>query len=240
MFPIDLRIENKYLISDSDLYVLSRRLQGVMQPDIHQNEGLYMIRSLYFDNYQDECMNENAEGVDNRKKYRIRLYDPASDYIRLEVKEKINGLTKKTSCHLTRAEAQALMQGQAPGGFDSRAPLNALQLQMRMSLMRPKVIISYERTAFVHPAGNVRITFDRNITASPQCRHFLGAQVPCCVPLLPTGMHILEVKYDELIPDHILQVLETGKLVRTAFSKYYLGRMALLGDFSAAGSESAI
>ena len=66
--------------------------------------------------------------------------------------------------------------------------------------------------------------------ASRVCRDFLSEHVACTVPVLPAGMHVLEVKYDELLPDYIAQLLETGKLQRTAFSKYYLGRMALAGD----------
>lgn len=35
---------------------------------------------------------------------------------------------------------------------------------------------------------------------------------------------ILEVKYDEFIPDHILQLLEQDSMQRVAFSKYCLCR----------------
>ena len=112
-----------------------------------------------------------------------------------------------------------------------RAPLNALHLLMHTVHMRPKAIIEYERTAFVHPTGNVRVTFDRNIAASRILDDFLSPQVSGYVPLLPSGMHVLEVKYDELLPDFIAQALELGTLQQCAFSKYYLGRMALSGRF---------
>ena len=97
--------------------------------------------------------------------------------------------------------------------------------------MEPKVIIAYERTAFVHPSGNVRITFDRNIMASRNREEFLEDRVSGMVPVLPAGMHVLEVKYDEFLPDTIAQQLEIGKLRKTAFSKYYLGRLAVRGEF---------
>ena len=60
---------------------------------------------------------------------------------------------------------------------------------------------------------------------------FLSPHVDGYVPLLPSGMHVLEVKYDELLPDFIAQALELGTLQQCAFSKYYLGRMALSGCF---------
>jgi len=218
-------------VTDADLLLLAGRLKTVMDQDIHQDGDCYEIRSLYFDDAWDRCLEENEAGVDKREKYRIRIYDPASDVIHLEIKEKNRGLTKKRACDLSREECLQIMEGDLPLKPDSRAPLNALQMQMRCSQMAPKVIISYERTAYVHPSGNVRITFDRNITASRYTDEFLETHVSGMTPVLPAGMHVLEVKYDEFLPDVIAQQLEIGKLRKTAFSKYYLGRLALLGEF---------
>ena len=66
--------------------------------------------------------------------------------------------------------------------------------------------------------------------AARDCGQFLNERVYGCIPVLPKGMHVMEVKYDELLPDIIARQLETGKLKKTAFSKYYLGRMAVNGD----------
>ena len=224
---IKLRVEDKYIISQAEMNVLEKRLNAVMKTDAHQYGDRYLIRSLYFDGYQDPCMDENEAGIDNRKKYRIRIYDPYDSYIRMEIKEKICGLTRKTNSLLTRGETEDLMQNRIPQGFDERASLNALKTCMRLERFAPRAVISYERTAYVCPTGNVRITFDQNITASPNCRDFLSERVACTIPILPAGMNILEVKYDELLPDYIVQILDSGRLQRTAFSKYYLGRMAL-------------
>lgn len=228
---VDYRVENKYLVSDADLLLLAGRLKRVMSQDIHQEGDCYEIRSLYFDDAWDRCMDENEAGVDRREKYRIRIYDPESDVIHLEIKEKNNGLTRKRSCDLSREECLGAMDAALPLQLDGRAPLNALKMQMRCSRMSPKVIIAYERTAFVHPSGNVRITFDRNIMASSCCDEFLETRVSGMTPVLPAGMHVLEVKYDEFLPDVIAKQLEIGKLRKTAFSKYYLGRLAVQGDF---------
>ena len=202
-----------------------------MSQDIHQEGDAYLIRSLYFDDILDRCMDENDAGVDQRQKFRIRIYDPHSQTIHLEIKEKNNGMTKKLSCNLTKEECEKIIAGTLPCFFDQRRPLAQLQMQMRCSLMRPKAIIEYERTAFVHPTGNVRITFDRNIMASRHCTAFFSDRLTGAIPLLPAGVHVLEVKYDELLPDFIAKALEVGKLQQTAFSKYYLGRLAIQGDF---------
>ena len=211
--------------------LIASRLKTVMPLDIHQNGNAYLIRSLYFDDILDRCMDENDAGVDQRQKFRIRMYGPHAQPIHLEIKEKSNSMNKKLSCDLTETECRQIIEGTLPLGFDQRRPLTQLQLQMRCALMRPKVIIEYERTAFVHPTGNVRITFDRNIMASRHCKEFFADRLPGAVPLLPVGIHVLEVKYDELLPDFIAKALEIGKLQQTAFSKYYLGRLAIQGEF---------
>ena len=229
---MEYRVENKYFVTDADLAVIAARLKTVMKQDIHQDGDCYTIRSLYFDDINDNCMQENDSGVDQRKKYRIRIYDPNSDFIRLEIKEKQRGLTKKYSCKITREECDMIMNGTIPLTFDDRKPLNELKLQMRCAKMAPKTIIEYERTAFVHPVGNVRITFDRNISASRYCDSFFDKTPASLVPLMPAGLHILEVKYDEFLPDFIAKQLEIGILRQTAFSKYYLGRLAVNGQFA--------
>ena len=232
MITIEFRCENKYIVSEQQLYLLDRQLSSLLRKDIHQTGKAYCIRSLYFDDPQNSRMEENHAGVDLRKKYRIRIYDPSQNTMHLEIKEKVHGLTRKSACDITRDECLTLMDGRFPSEFDSRAVLNALKLEMRISRMRPAAIIDYERSAYICPTGNVRITFDRNITVSTCCRAFLADKPSHLIPLLPTGMHVLEVKYDELIPDYILQVIQSIKPERTAFSKYYLGRLAAQSNFS--------
>lgn len=228
---MEYRVENKYLVSDVELALIRARLKAVMSEDIHQVGDCYEIRSLYFDDYWDSCMDENEAGVDQRQKYRIRIYDPSAKVIHLEIKEKQRGLTKKQACDLSRLECEQIMENNLPLTIGKRKPLNQLQMRMRCTKMEPKVIIAYERTAFVHPTGNVRVTFDRNIMASRYCDEFFQERVGGMVPVLPKGLHVLEVKYDEMLPDFIARQLEIGKLRQTAFSKYYLGRMAVQGQF---------
>lgn len=228
---MEYRVEQKYLVSDLELAVLGKRLAPIMRIDEHQIGTSYQIRSVYFDDCQDSCMDENDAGIDDRQKYRIRTYGGTNSLIRCEIKGKKNGLTRKTSCILSPGECSQLLGCKKSIPFGDRKVLNSFSLQMRCRDLRPKVLIAYERTAYVYPAGNVRITFDRNIMASKDYDSFLSDTQSFYIPILPKGMHILEVKYDEFLPYHIAQQIETGKLQQTSFSKYYLGRLALDGDF---------
>lgn len=228
---MEYRAENKYIVMEADLIALSSRLKTVMKMDEHQDGECYEIRSLYFDDIWDRCMMENDAGVDQRKKFRIRTYDPQGSVIHLEIKEKYRGFTKKTACNLSKDECLNIMNGNLPLILDKRKPLNQLRIKSRCEGMIPKAIIAYERTAFVYPTGNVRVTFDRNIMATEHLYSFFDTRMSGFVPVLPIGMHVLEVKYDEFLPDFIAEMLEIGNLNQTSFSKYYLGRMALQGSF---------
>lgn len=221
---MDYRHELKFLVSDAELELIRYRLKPLMRQDIHQKEGGYAVRSLYFDDFHDSCMQENENGIDNRRKYRIRIYDGDDTVIKLEKKMKYRGMTRKVSKAISREECLSYMSGCAPRlSKDSTELEKELYTEIKMSGMHPVTVVEYERTAFVEPRGNVRITFDRNISGSEYLEHFLDRKL-CTVPLLPRGNHVLEVKYDELLPEYIAQVLELGTLSRTAFSKYYYSR----------------
>lgn len=226
---MEYRIEDKYLVSELEIAAISQRLKAVMLPDIHQQGDCYEIRSIYFDDIYDSGFMDNENGVNYRKKYRIRSYGPAPSPVNLEIKEKMNTLTKKTTCTLDRDEYSQLLYDACRVPFGRKVPLNELLLHARTRNLKPRALIVYERTAFVHPVGNVRITFDKNIMATSVFETFLEGRVEGLIPVLPTGVHILEVKYDELLPDFIAKQLEIKTLQQTAFSKFYYGRCALSG-----------
>ena len=178
------RNEWKYLVTDADLAVLGARLKVLLPMDKHQTGSAYAIRSLYFDNLQNSCLRENEAGVDDRRKFRLRLYNGSAERIQLEIKEKLHGKTHKSSCLVSADECRRIMAGAAPPiGPGTPAPRNLLSVAMRTAGMAPKVIVEYERTAFVGRSGNVRITFDRNISACVQLGSFLEPKVhltPSC------------------------------------------------------------
>lgn len=96
-------------------------------------------------------------------------------------------------------------------------------MDMQLHLLRPAVIIEYERIPYVYKNGNVRVTFDTNISSSVSVENFLSGDIPKR-PVMPVGYHLMEVKFDEFLPDYIYQSLNLGQLQQTAYSKYYLCR----------------
>lgn len=216
------RHELKFLCTQIDLSIIAERLKYMMSKDTHTgHKGMYTVRSLYFDDVMLTGLYENESGVDSRKKLRIRLYNGSLQHICLELKRKRNNMTRKESCPLLHDECRLLMQGEIPPArADCSSVLQQLCLLMRTRGMKPVHIVEYERTAFVYPLGNVRITLDRNIAGSGNVAQFLHPSIKA-MPVLEAGQHILEVKYDAYLPDAIAQVLQTGRIRQTSFSKYY-------------------
>ncbi len=227
---IKYRNELKYLCSEQQLRLLEVRIRHICTPDPHAGEtGSYTVRSVYFDDYRDSCYYENEDGVNRREKFRIRLYDSNTDTITLECKQKVNGRNHKFSCGITGEECRAVLQGTFALPADADPVLNKFFLMYRTRLYRPKVIVEYERTPFLYRMGNVRITFDRNISATSRVQDFLETEIHAR-PMMPGGMHLLEVKYDELLPDYLYRELQLDNLQQTPNSKYYTARR-LTKDF---------
>ncbi len=217
------RHELKHEISQIELLMLRTRLRAVASPDRHAENGSYLVDSLYFDTAADKALREKLDGVNVREKFRIRFYNGDSSFIRLEKKSKVNGLCAKQSAPVTVAEVQALLDGDTAWMAQSDAPLiRELYAKMRAGLM-PKAIVSYTREPFVFPAGNVRVTLDYNIRSSLDCRSFLDPERIS----LPTGGDsiVLEVKWDEFLPDVIRDTVQLPDCRSTAFSKYAVSRI---------------
>lgn len=218
------RHENKYMIDDYRMKLLCAKLGNCLKADIHSgNNGTYHIRSLYFDDLDNTCYYENENGVEPRAKYRIRYYNSDTSYIMLEKKIRKSGLTKKEACRLTREECRNMMSGHIPAvSKDMDDIKKRLLSEMRIKRMLPKVIVSYDRIAYTYGTGNVRVTFDRNISASANIGLFLNRMFPVR-PVMSRGL-ILELKWDEVLPDFVRKIITDGTLRRTSFSKYYLCR----------------
>ena len=219
------RHELKYQVTDGQIQLLRNRISHLLPLDSHvAQSGSYCIRSLYFDDYDNRCLKENENGTDPREKFRIRIYNGSADKISLECKRKERGKTHKTSCPLTEEQTRMLMAGKVIPDIGNQPPLlRRLSLEMMTRRLRPVVIVEYERIPYVYKNGNVRITLDTNIRSSSAVQTFLDPHITGR-PVLPVGQQLLEVKYDEYLPDFIYRSLMLPNLRQTAFSKYYICR----------------
>ncbi len=228
---MDYRNELKFELSDYDLTRIKMRLTPLMYPDIHQGPEGYLVKSLYFDDLYDSCASEKENGIHRWEKYRIRQYGNSLDFIRLEKKIKCGNMSQKMSRLITLHDYNTLLSDDADAMYDLLFQnkdnlLGELAYKIRYKKFSPKCIVQYERYGLVENNGNVRITFDRNITGSRQITGFFDSD-SFMIPLMPQGHHILEIKYDELLPQYILQTLDLGNLRKQSYSKYYQTRAAI-------------
>lgn len=222
---MNYRHEYKHRISYLDYMVLKNRLSLAASPDPHTGpDGTYHIRSLYFDNYQDKALVEKLNGVNNREKFRIRIYNHNTSLIRLEKKSKINGLCLKEETPLTMDECLSLINGNTNWMLQRKdALLTEFYTKMKHQLLRPRVIVDYTRLPFIYEPGNVRITIDYNIRTGLAGSNLFDAQLPT-VPI-PDNAMLLEVKYDAFLPDVMRNMIELWDRQASSFSKYAACRM---------------
>lgn len=213
------RHEYKHQINLADIYGLRTRLSAVAKHDSHaDDDGTYFIKSLYFDNYADKALREKQDGVNKREKFRIRYYGADTSFIRLEKKSKINGLCSKESSTITADECQKIIDGDFEFLLKSEYELmQELYVKMKYQLLRPKCIVAYTRECFVYPPGNVRVTIDMNICGSNNIKEFLNPDLQFLQLFHST---VLEVKWDEYLPQIIRDCVQVKGRQSASFSKY--------------------
>ena len=204
---------------------LSRLLPRILSRDANVDQtGQYHIRSLYFDDAYDSALSDKIAGVENRDKYRIRIYNFSDKQIQLERKSKRGDYIAKTSIGITRMLAEQIMAGDA-GGLE-KAPHPLLRDMYRLLLheqLRPAVIVDYVREPFTHPAENTRVTLDKQLRTGNMAHDLFDPQLPT-IPVLEGETTILEVKYDAYLPDMLVPLLSSVAAQRSAISKYTLCR----------------
>lgn len=223
------RHELKYFINMADYLQLHMRLPVVLKKDKNAlRNGSYSIRSLYFDNFQDKALNEKLDGLQTREKFRLRFYNNSIDFIRLEKKSKKNNLCFKESVKITKEECNAIINCD----FDflcktKKELLQELYSKMKCQLLRPKNIVEYKREAYVFGAGNVRITIDTNVSSSLFVKEFLSKNLVTKPVIFEEFIRpmILEVKYDDFLPEIVKKILAINPRNLTSCSKYAITRL---------------
>ena len=220
------RYEKKYVITNIQKEILKNTLSAALYLDsnIKNPDGRYFIRSLYFDDYKKTSYYQVLDGVSKREKYRIRYYNLDPSYITLEKKSKENNLGKKDKDILTKELVMKFIENEE---IESNRPVvTELQSKMKTEFYKPVIIIDYERMAFTYPVNDVRITLDYNISCSYEISKFFEKNINS-IPLLEKNTAILEVKYNDFLPDIVKNLINMGNLELTSFSKYSTGREML-------------
>lgn len=189
----------------------------------------YSIRSLYFDTLDDQDFWDKIEGIELRRKIRLRIYSPADTVSKLEMKQKQGPYQKKRSLAISRADALALCAGDYSPLLRYSDPFAAeCYGLMHNRCYRPRTIVEYRRQAFIARENNIRLTFDSDIRAT-EASMALFAEDLALTPVLDPFSMVLEVKFNGFLLSYIKNLLDTVHRPELSVSKYCLARRFTMG-----------
>lgn len=219
------RSELKYLISDQQRQILIERLKHILPHDKYSQIGKgYFVRSLYFDSHNDRSLRETEEGLLFRKKYRMRIYDLDTKDVKFEIKHKRGEYVFKETATISEDTAIKALNGSYTDLLKyENDVLNRIYADFILENYQPKLIVEYKREAFFIDLFNTRITFDSNIRINNN-RFDIFARELNTMPLVLHNKHLLEIKFDQILPEHIRQILQIDSFEKIGFSKYSIGR----------------
>lgn len=220
------RFELKYYISFANYFILKKRLSILLPYDSNADgEGNYHIRSLYFDDYKNTALFSKLDGVNNREKYRIRIYNYSDKNIKLEKKIKKGKFILKKSSNLTREDFNSLILGSYDSLIKSEDPLKQeLYYLIKSHTLKPRVIVDYTREAYIGKINNIRITFDKNLKTALSSTDIFNKNLPTIDVDTDNKDYILEVKFNHFLPDYLKDILTLESAKHCAISKYVLAR----------------
>lgn len=222
-----LRHELKFYINISEYELLRKKLQIVLKKDENMvNEEGYHIRSLYFDNVYDSDLFEKNYGIYKRKKFRVRIYNQSDQIIKLEKKNRYGEMINKESISISRDEYERLLMWDYDFLLDKKASAaKDFYLFMRTQHMSPKIIVDYVREAYMENIEDVRITFDKYLSAAINSIDIFEKDI-VTIEALNEPLMIMEVKFNSYLPDYIRDILQLDSHQRSAISKYVICREA--------------
>ena len=219
-----LRTEQKYMLNPQEYAHLRFLLGQTLHRDIHGTDQGYPVRSLYFDTLQNGDFWDKLDGMEMRRKIRLRIYDPEDQTAKLELKEKQGDLQRKRSLSLTRRQAIHLAQGDYQPLLEIADPF-ALEMYGRMQQFHyvPKCIVEYDRLAFAVTENDTRITLDSNLRATESNLNLFSGNL-ALYPVSSLGAATLELKFNNFLLSYVKDLTSVTARTRCSISKYCAAR----------------
>ncbi len=222
---IKLRHEKKYFVSHENKEILCRKLASSIKVDENAGENnTYKVTSLYFDDMYDNSYHSKLSGIRDRHKYRIRIYKGDASRLILEKKVKHGEYIGKISRNINKEVYNAIYTGRdIEVLLDSNDELlREVFIKIRTARLSPKVIVEYDREAYVCEHGNVRITFDKDLRAGLHNIDIAKNNYDIVSAAADENKVIMEVKFDNYLPSIVRNALsETGR-EHLSISKYII------------------
>ncbi len=239
------RYELKYVVDAAVRDRLLPQLSLHMSPDREGSEdGTYRVNSLYHDTFDLRCYRAKLDGLNYRRKLRIRRYGSMEaglePVVMVEIKQRINRTTQKRRIAMPLEDAYALCDGRLDPSFSDpldQSVAEEVSYLVGSLQLGPKCVISYRRRALVGSRyePGLRVTFDEDLQVSDASRGVEeGAER---YRFLPADKTILEVKTNDVVPIWLSRLLAAHACTLSRYSKYCAGIAHLRGPVRHARAE---
>lgn len=218
------RKEIKYLLNTMEFKKQKHYLEQILTSDNHNGSDGYVVRSLYFDTIDDRDFNEKEDGIEIRRKIRLRIYSTDDDFAMLEMKQKQGSYQMKRSLKISREDAIKITKSDYSPLLKYSSDF-AVQMYAYMTayFYRPKVIVEYKRDAFIVKENDIRLTFDHDIKSTESSFDLFDSKLKLN-PVVDSANIILEVKYNGFLLSYVKDLVKSISCISTSVSKYYLSR----------------
>lgn len=225
------RFEFKYAFSHKQYNALKNELLNYSNYDpycLRGKDKSYRVYSLYYDSPDLNSFWEKIDGIRNRKKFRLRVYDIDSfnkPDLYLEIKRKKDLVILKDRAKLDYSMYEPLRHGLTGALLDNliippdqKKVVDEFIYNMIRFNLRPAVVVEYKREAFIGcHHNNVRITFDSDIRSYRSDDLFSRYRR---MDTVLSNEVILELKFNGTLPSWFHRLIQKYDLSRQAHSKY--------------------
>ena len=197
---IEKRVEEKFLLPKSKFYAFLSLIKNLDAEKLHPNRK---VQSLYLD-FNNICFDDHVSGVFDRKKIRFRWYDENHKDTFLEIKNKRSIYTIKTKRKISEFHP------------NEKEVIKLLKKKFfwDISSLSPSCYIFYDRSYFILPKINIRVTIDDNLAFGTSEK---------MMKKLCISSFIVELKYTESQNiNQIYAILKKLDLRLTKISKYII------------------
>lgn len=220
-------METKYLISVPEKLYLIEELKKILNEDTYGENGYYNVRSLYFDNENDQDYIDKLENSVIRKGIRLRIYTPMDKFAKLEIKKKNGDNQQKLSLKIKREDAIEILNKnfkvlkKYPGLISEE-----LYSVMTKEKYRPVTVVNYHRKAFDSRTLGVRITIDSNLTYNNYEFNIFEDKLQL-YNLSSVSENVLEIKLENYMSEILNEILNKVNKLGKPVSKYRRSRLLL-------------
>jgi SPX domain protein involved in polyphosphate accumulation len=237
---MDARYELKFVLPLSEKERLLELIAPNLYADKNGDNACYRISSIYFDTSDRKYYWEKVDGIEIRKKVRLRFYHSVDDqhlenpraYF-LEIKRRYNNSILKERIKLNRDNALVLIKDEQafnqlselykPSNENDQRSLINLETIYHQDHLQSSNIITYIREAWMGKWDEkLRITFDSFVQAY-QPWQLENIRENSGAPLIPHTFMIMELKFDSAVPVWLRDVIVKLGYTQQRFSKYAHG-----------------